>query len=74
MDQTQNALTQSMQQRAMLAQEMDELIQQNELLLKENDVLQAFIERYQYQEENVCDDVVVDGLSTEQKLEVALSE
>lgn len=58
----------------MLAQEMDELIQQNELLLKENDVLQAFIERYQYQEENVCDDVVVDGLSIEQKLEVALSE
>lgn len=48
MDSTQNALTQSMQQRAMLAQEMDELIQQNELLLKENDVLQAFIERYQY--------------------------
>lgn len=63
-----------MQQRAMLAQEMDELIQQNELLLKENDVLQAFIERYQYQEENVCDDVVVDGLGIEQKLEVALSE
>ena len=74
MDATQSAFAQSIEQRAALTAEMDELIQQNELLLKENDVLQAFLERYQYQEENVCDDVVVDGLSIEQMLEVALSE
>ncbi|CAL6019183.1 Conserved_hypothetical protein [Hexamita inflata] len=75
MDQSMNiSMQQSIQQKASIAQQMDELIQQNELLLKENDYLDSFVIRFKDEEENVPDDVPNTLLNPGNKLAIALLE
>lgn len=54
---------------------MDELIQQNELLLKENDFLQSFIDRYENDEDLDMNDNIDEDfdptLTAQMKLEIA---